>query len=113
GRVVGRAARRHPREARRARGGVSTAQQAGLYREVAGEGPPVVLVHAGICDSRMWDPQWETFPRARRVVRYDLRGVGRSPLRPGRCSPPADVIARLDARPAVPSALVAGPVGGG
>ena len=53
-----------------------------LYREVAGDGPTVVLVHAGIADSRMWDPQWETFPRSYRTVRYDLRGFGRSPLPP-------------------------------
>jgi 3-oxoadipate enol-lactonase len=42
-----------------------------------------VLIHEGICDSRMWDPQWETFTRAHRVMRYDQRGFGRSPLEPG------------------------------
>src|SRR5206468_5524348 len=31
-----------------------------LHVEVAGEGAPVVLVHAGICDSGMWDPQWDS-----------------------------------------------------
>lgn len=88
-------------------------QQAELYREVAGEGPPVVLVHAGICDSRMWDPQWETFPRAHRVVRYDLRGFGRSPLGPGRYSPPADLIALLDELALGPVTLVGASMGGG
>jgi 3-oxoadipate enol-lactonase len=92
---------------------VNATQQAGLYREVAGEGPPVVLVHAGICDSRMWDPQWETFPRAHRVVRYDLRGFGRSPLGPGRYSPPADLIALLDELALGPAALVGVSMGGG
>jgi len=42
-----------------------------------------VLIHEGICDSRMWDPQWETFTRAHRVMRYDQRGFGRSTLEPG------------------------------
>lgn len=28
-----------------------------LYYEVAGEGHPLVLIHAGIADSRMWDDQ--------------------------------------------------------
>jgi 3-oxoadipate enol-lactonase len=51
-----------------------------LYREVAGEGDPVVLIHAGVCDSRMWDPQWATFPPVHRTLRYDIRGFGRSPL---------------------------------
>jgi 3-oxoadipate enol-lactonase len=54
-----------------------------LYSEAAGEGPAVVLVHAGICDSRMWEPQWASFPRSQRTVRYDLRGFGRSPIPPG------------------------------
>ena len=27
-----------------------------IYSEVAGEGPEIVLLHEGICDSRMWDP---------------------------------------------------------
>ena len=52
-----------------------------LYREEAGEGPAVVLVHEAVCDSRMWDPQWRTFPRSYRTVRYDQRGFGRSELR--------------------------------
>ncbi len=39
-----------------------------LWHEQAGEGETVVLVHAGICDSRMWDPQWESFPAAHRTV---------------------------------------------
>ena len=47
-----------------------TSQQTGLHYEVVGEGSPVVLVHAGIADSRMWDPQWATFPRSHRVVLY-------------------------------------------
>jgi 3-oxoadipate enol-lactonase len=92
---------------------VNATEQAELYREVAGEGPPVVLVHAGICDSRMWDPQWETFPRAHRVVRYDMRGFGRSPLQPGRYSPPADLIALLDELALGPAALVGASMGGG
>jgi len=84
-----------------------------LHREVVGEGPPVVLVHAGICDSRMWDPQWESFRRAHRVVRYDLRGFGRSPLAPGRYSPPGELIALLDELALGPAALVGASMGGG
>jgi pimeloyl-ACP methyl ester carboxylesterase len=44
----------------------------------------------------MWDPQWETFPRAHRVVRYDLRGYGRSPIGPGRFSYARDVLELLE-----------------
>ena len=92
---------------------MSATQQTELYREVAGDGPPVVLVHAGICDSRMWDPQWETFPRTHRVVRYDLRGFGRSPLAPGPYSPPAELIALLDELGLGPVVLVGASMGGG
>jgi pimeloyl-ACP methyl ester carboxylesterase len=49
-----------------------------LYFERAGEGFPVVLIHAGLWDSRMWDDQFEVFAEQHDVVRYDVRGFGRS-----------------------------------
>lgn len=49
-----------------------------LYYEVAGEGHPLALLHAGIADSRMWDDQFDEFARHYRVVRYDYRGFGKS-----------------------------------
>jgi pimeloyl-ACP methyl ester carboxylesterase len=61
----------------------------------------------------MWDRQWETFPLAHRVVRYDLRGFGRSPLVPGRYSPPGELIALLDELALDPVALVGASMGGG
>ena len=67
-----------------------------LYWEEAGEGPPVVLVHEAVGDSRMWDPQWETFPRSHRTVRFDQRGYGRSPLEPGTISHARDLIDLMD-----------------
>jgi pimeloyl-ACP methyl ester carboxylesterase len=54
-----------------------------LAFEDTGEGPTVVLLHPGLWDMRTWDPQVPAFTRAGyRVVRYDLRGYGRS-SRPG------------------------------
>ncbi len=50
----------------------------GLYYEVAGEGPWVVLLHGFSLDGRMWEPQAKELAREYRVVRYDLRGHGRS-----------------------------------
>ena len=49
-----------------------------LYWEHAGRGPVIVLIHAGLWDRRIWDAQMEPFAESHRVVRYDLRGFGRS-----------------------------------
>lgn len=83
-----------------------------LYAEVAGEGPAVALLHEGVCDSRMWDSQWESWPRWFRVLRPDLRGFGRSPLEPGRFTHADDVIATLAANGMERAALVGVSLGG-
>lgn len=52
-----------------------------LSYDLAGDGPTVVLLHSGVCDRRMWDPQWPALRDAGyQVVRCDSRGFGRSPL---------------------------------
>ncbi|RIK40940.1 MAG: hypothetical protein DCC58_13200 [Chloroflexi bacterium] len=53
-----------------------------LYYEAAGSGPTLVLLHAGIADLRLWEPQWQDFCSHYHVVRYDLRGYGRSTSEP-------------------------------
>jgi 3-oxoadipate enol-lactonase len=67
-----------------------------LYYEVAGDGPPLILLHAGITDSRMWDAQFDTFARTYRTVRYDVRGFGRSVSPPGPYTMREDLAALLD-----------------
>lgn len=49
-----------------------------LYYEVEGDGPALVLIHAGIADLSMWDAQVPAFRNRFRVIRYDSRGYGRS-----------------------------------
>ena len=44
-----------------------------------GDGPPLVLLHPGIGDSRIWEPVQPALAASYRVVRYDARGFGRSP----------------------------------
>jgi 3-oxoadipate enol-lactonase len=83
-----------------------------LWHEVAGEGPPVLLIHEGICDSRMWGPQWRTFPRLHRTVRCDLRGFGRTPLPRGNYSHARDVVALLDRLAPGATSLVGVSLGG-
>jgi pimeloyl-ACP methyl ester carboxylesterase len=67
-----------------------------LWHQQAGAGPAVVLLHAGICDSRMWDPQWATFPRRHRTIRYDQRGYGGSPIPQEPWSDARDLIGLLE-----------------
>lgn len=59
---------------------------------------PVVLLHAGIADRRMWNPQWEPLTSRRDMVRLDLRGFGQSDQPPtGPLSPLDDVLDTLAA----------------
>ena len=51
-----------------------------LYFEVVGEGAAVVFIHAGVADHRMWEPQVEAFSSQYKVIRYDLRGFGKSTM---------------------------------
>jgi 3-oxoadipate enol-lactonase len=63
-----------------------------LYYEMSGEGTNVVLLHEGVADSRMWEPQWGALAQAHRVIRYDMRGFGRSPLPPEPYSHAVDLV---------------------
>ena len=58
--------------------GFADVDGARLYYEVAGSGHPLVLVHAGIADNTMWDDQFTAFAERYRVVRFDMRGYGRT-----------------------------------
>ena len=49
-----------------------------LYFEVAGSGKPVLFIHAGVADCRMWDAQFTLFSQYYRVIRYDMRSYGKS-----------------------------------
>jgi len=51
---------------------------ANLYYEVAGQGHPLLLLHAGVADSSMWDDQFGVFAEQYRTIRYDMRGYGKS-----------------------------------
>jgi 3-oxoadipate enol-lactonase len=56
-----------------------------LHYEVAGpeQAPVVVLANSLGATLRMWDPQLEPLTRSFRVIRFDTRGHGGSPVPPG------------------------------
>lgn len=86
-----------------------------LHYEVEGDGPAVVFLHPGLWDSRTWDPQVPTFTAAGlRVIRYDLRGFGRSSRLDGSSfSAVDDLVALLDHLDVTEAALVGCSIGGG
>jgi 3-oxoadipate enol-lactonase len=83
-----------------------------LYVEQAGEGSPVVLVHEGIADSRMWEPQWARYAERFRVVRFDMRGFGQSPPAVGTYSLSGDLVELLERLELGPATLIGVSLGG-
>lgn len=68
-----------------------------IFYEVAGRGEPVVLIHGGQLDSRMWDGEFALLSKEFRVLRYDVRGYGGSPRPEGLTySDASDLNALLD-----------------
>lgn len=51
-----------------------------IYCEELGEGQCIILIHGFAMDTRTWDRQFGVFAQRFRVVRYDLRGFGKSDL---------------------------------
>jgi 3-oxoadipate enol-lactonase len=83
-----------------------------LWYDETGEGSPVVLLHQGVVDSRIWAPVVPSLSEQHRVVRYDQRGFGRSPLPDGPYSVVDDLVSVLDAAGVDRAALVAASRGG-
>lgn len=83
-----------------------------LWYDDTGEGPPVVLLHEGVVDSRIWDPVVPLLAERHRVVRYDQRGFGRSPMPAAPYSLVDDLVSVLDAAGVEHAALVGASRGG-
>ena len=62
-----------------------------------GDGPALVLVHAGVADARMWEPLLPALAASHRVIRYDMRGFGRTRSQRGTFAPARDLAQLLDA----------------
>jgi pimeloyl-ACP methyl ester carboxylesterase len=76
--------------------GFAPVNGANIYYETAGQGAPFVMIHAGVADSRQWTNEFAHFAEKYRVLRYDLRGYGKSEPVEGDFSHMKDLTALLD-----------------
>jgi 3-oxoadipate enol-lactonase len=85
-----------------------------LLYEIAGAGPPLTLIHGFGLDMRMWDDQSAALAQRYRVLRYDVRGFGRSAVPgTGRYSHAEDLRALLGYLEIEHTALIGFSLGGG
>jgi 3-oxoadipate enol-lactonase len=83
-----------------------------LWFDETGDGPPLVLLHEGVVDSRIWERVRPLLAQRYLVIRYDQRGFGRSPMPDGPYSVVDDLISVLDVT-GVERAALAGASRGG
>lgn len=83
-----------------------------LAYDELGSGSPVLLLHAGIADRRMWRHLAPALAERHRVIALDLRGYGDSELPPAAFAHHDDVVAVLDALGLDRAALVGCSFGG-
>lgn len=77
--------------------GYASIDGARLYFESTGDGAPLVLISGGgLLDLRGWDDQVDVFTARFRVVRYDVRGLGRSTRPTGEFSHSEDLYGLLE-----------------
>jgi 3-oxoadipate enol-lactonase len=85
-----------------------------LFYETAGSGPQaIVLLHDGLIDSSGFDEMWPILRKDFRVVRYDRRGYGKSPVAKGPYSQTEDLAAVIAAARLERFTLVGFSAGGG
>jgi 3-oxoadipate enol-lactonase len=61
-----------------ARHGVDDLPGVRIAYDLAGHGTPVIFLHGGLLDRRMWDDQFSVFARHHLAIRYDMRSAGQS-----------------------------------
>lgn len=76
--------------------GFVEADGAKIYFEVEGDGHPLLLIHGGLGDMRMWEAQVPAFAERYRVIRYDTRGFGRTETEDVEFTDRGDAVAVLD-----------------
>lgn len=77
--------------------GFANIDNAKIYYEMAGKGISIVMIHAGVADSRQWNNEFIAFAERYQVIRYDMRGYGKSEPVDGEFSHLSDLVSLLDA----------------
>jgi pimeloyl-ACP methyl ester carboxylesterase len=77
--------------------GFVNVDKAKIYYETAGKGTPFVMIHAGVADNRQWNNEFNFFADNYQVVRYDMRGYGKSEPVDGEFNHMNDLVSLLDA----------------
>ena len=94
--------------------GYAKSGEARIYYEIAGQGTPLVMIHAGVADSRQWNNEFPYFAEQYKVLRYDMRGYGKSEPVEGEFSHMSDLVTLLDqVRLTDPLILMGCSMGGG
>lgn len=95
-----------------AREGFIACNGARIHYTSSGQGTALVFVHAGIADSRMWQPQVEYFSPRYRVITFDLRGFGQTAMVAGDYNLADDLRAVLDGLGIEKAAVIGCSMGG-
>jgi len=90
----------------------ATVNGARIHYVRSGAGFPVIFLHAGVADSRMWEPQAGAFEKDFDAIRPDQRGFGQSEMPPTAWSPVEDLLALIDELGLKPAHLVGCSMGG-
>ncbi len=80
--------------------------------ERSGHGSPIVFLHAGIADRRIWDREFRAYADGATVVRYDRRGFGQSPPATGPYTEVEDLHALVTHLKLGPATIVGNSIGG-
>lgn len=92
--------------------GIAEVNRTKLYYEMMGQGHPLVLIHGGLLDCRMWEGQFKKFAESYQVVRYDIRGYGKSALPKGKYSHIKDLLGLLKSLEVEPAHIIGLSLGG-
>lgn len=88
--------------------------KAEIYYERSGSGTPLIMIHAGVADSRQWNNEFLKFSENFQTIRYDMRGYGKSEPVDSAFSYLGDLAALIDALPIDPPFILMGcSMGGG